>query len=854
MHSAKSLFLDLTIKRVYNGLWMLCYLQELNYFFTILAVNRSFYSKTILMKCKFLVSFCLLLAIQIEGYSQLLNLSNAKVWVGDSKSVSLAKPLQVLKEEVEKRTGIHFQTVDKIPKEQGTMIYLIVEDRIQKLPNELRDALNTLTVPGNEGFRLLVSEANSAVIISGKDARSILYGIGRLLRKSDMRPEYIALPTSATISSTPVYSIRGHQLGFRPKTNSYDAFSVEQYDQYIRELALFGANSIEIMPPRTDDDDTSVHMKLRPEKMIIEQSRICKAYNLDVWMWYPNMGKDYTDRQELRKELQERLEVFASLPKLDHVFVPGGDPGDLESGVLFDWLGKVAIALHQFHPNAKIWVSPQVFRPTQKWFDEFFKQINSGYPWLGGVVFGPWVKIPLAELRKLVNSGIPIRRYPDITHSLSCQYPIPNWDLAYAQTLGRECINPRPEDEKHIHNVLSKFASGSISYSEGTNDDVNKFVWSDQDWDPSTPVIETLKDYTRLFMGSDFCEAATQGILNLEKNLRGALLSNNTVERTLMQWQDLEQKATPALMKNFRFQMCLLRAYYDAYVRRKLIYETAIESEAKTILGAATAETSALAVLKAKMKLQEGIDEPTAPALKEKCNILADSLYSSIGAQLTIKRHGAMPGRGNFIDNMDIPLNDAPWLMDQLNVLNQVTDDTERVKQIREILHRTDPGPGGFYDHLGNPESNYRIISAKSWAEDPGSLESPRKSFGVGLIGEEWVHEVQSKGFSGETTPEPWMSQITALYETPLKVEYDNLDTSATYKMRITYTGRFRSKIKLIANNNIVIHDFIQTGTKPTYEFDIPREATSAGKVVFSWTCGEGERGTQVTELWLMRK
>jgi hypothetical protein len=806
------------------------------------------------MKFRILTSFFFLLFIRYSGFSQSLDLSKAMVWIGDSKTVSLNKPLQVLKEEVGKRTGVHFEAVDKIPKEHGVLIYLVSEDRIQKLSKELRDALNTLAVPGSEGYRLLVSEAYSAVIISGKDARSILYGIGRLLRKADMQKGSITLPVTATISSTPAYPIRGHQLGFRPKTNSYDAFSVEQYDQYIRELALFGANSIEIMPPRTDDDDTSVHMKLRPEKMIVEQSRICKAYNLDVWMWYPNMGKDYTDRQELRKELQERVEVFASLPKLDNVFVPGGDPGDLEPGVLFDWLGKVAIALHQFHPNAKIWVSPQVFRPTQKWFDEFFKHVNSGYPWLGGVVFGPWVKIPIAELRQLVKADIPIRRYPDITHSLSCQYPIPDWDLAYAQTLGRECINPRPQDEKHIHNVFAKYASGSISYSEGTNDDVNKFIWSDQDWDPSTPIIETIRDYARLFMGSGICEAATQGIFDLEKNLRGPLLSNNTVEQTLMLWQDLEQKASPALMKNFRFQMCLLRAYYDAYVRRKLIHETALESEARTVLGAATPETSDLAVLKAKMILQRGQDEPVAPALKEKCYVLADSLYSSIGAQLTVEKHGAMPGRGNFIDNMDIPLNDAPWLMDQLNVLDQIADDQERAKQLYSMLHRTDPGPGGFYDHFGNPESNYRIIYGKTWAEDPGSLASPRKSFGVGLIGEEWVHEVQSKGFSGETTPGPWMSQINTLYDTPLKIEYTGLDTAVQYKMRITYTGRFRSRIKLVANDKIVIHDFMQTGTKPTYEFDIPVEATASGKVVFSWTCGEGERGSQVTEIWLMRK
>jgi hypothetical protein len=98
------------------------------------------------------------------------------------------------------------------------------------------------------------------------------------------------------------------------------------------------------------------------------------------------------------------------------------------------------------------------------------------------------------------------------------------------------------------------------------------------------------------------------------------------------------------------------------------------------------------------------------------------------------------------------------------------------------------------------------------------------------------------------------MSQINTLYDTPLKIRYDNLDTAATYRMRVTYTGRFRSKLKLVANDNIVIHDLMQTGEKPVYEFDIPREATAGGKVIFTWTCGEGQRGSQVTEIWLMRK
>jgi hypothetical protein len=73
------------------------------------------------------------------------------------------------------------------------------------------------------------------------------------------------------------------------------------FDHYIRDSALFGANSIEIMPPNTDDDFSNSHMVLPAIKMIAEQSRICKKYGLDVWMWYPNMGSNYTSPIQFRK-------------------------------------------------------------------------------------------------------------------------------------------------------------------------------------------------------------------------------------------------------------------------------------------------------------------------------------------------------------------------------------------------------------------------------------------------------------------------------------------------------------------------------------------------------------------------
>ena len=91
-----------------------------------------------------------------------------------------------------------------------------------------------------------------------------------------------------------------------------------------------------------------------------------------------------------------------------------------------------------------------------------------------------------------------------------------------------------------------------------------------------------------------------------------------------------------------------------------------------------------------------------------------------------------------------------------------------------------------------------------------------------------------------------------------LEIEYDNLDPKAEYTLKISYTGRFRSNIKLIADG-IMIHNYIRMGTQPLFEFPLPKEVNRDGKVTFTWTCGEGdagegERGSQVAEIWLIKK
>jgi hypothetical protein len=804
------------------------------------------------MKLIFLLS--VVLVLNLFAVSKDLDFSNSVIITPGKLSRLEQKAVQVLQEEINKRTGIGLETAEEIPGNLKPVIMIGQQKILKKSGMPLAGLINTEPSDKREGFQLVITEQpQPLIIVAGNDPRGVFYGVGRLLRILQLKENSIVAPESENIVTAPKYPIRGHQLGYRPKTNAYDAWDADQFDQYIRELAIFGANSIEIMPPHTDDDPASVHMQIPPMEMMIRQAEICDDYDLDVWIWYPNMGSDYTHPDSIADELKERDEIFRRLKRIDKLFVPGGDPGDLHPDILFDWIKKVALVLHKYHPQAKIWISPQAFRPVKTWLEAFYRNVNMKYDWFGGVVFGPWVKTPLAEMRKIVDPAIMIRRYPDITHCISSQYPVRNWDLAYAMTHGRESFNHRPLAEKQIHNALDQYADGSLSYSEGINDDVNKFIWSGQDWDPDTPVIETLREYCRLLVHPDIAEDMAQSILALERNWEGPLLVNPSIERTLSQWQEMEKNNPAEVTKNYRFQMGLLRAYYDAYIKVRLINETALEMKAYQILKNAKQIGSAQALNMAENFLKLKTSEPPATKYRDRCWEIADRLYAKIGSQTSVNRYKAHPGRGDFMDYIDRPLNDAVWLLWQIEKIRELREEEKRLSAIHQILERTNPGPGGFYDNLGTSDRPSQLGPYPSWEEDPGSLLSPRVSFGVGLQGEEWIHTVEAKGFDGSATPLAWMNQVTTLYDTPLTLVYADLDPLSQYSLKVAYTGRFRSKIQLKADDRYPIHELIQTGTVPIMEFPIPSAATEDGILKLTWTCGEGERGSQIAEVWLIR-
>lgn len=795
-----------------------------------------------------------------------LDLTNAVIVTPQRLSRREQKAVGMLVEEVEKRTQIRWQITHSWPASSAEAIVIGPQKEISEFQSHIPGPRGSLR---SEGFalRAWTNAQGRGVMIAGADERGVLFGAGGLLRNLRMMKERIFVDERLNLVTSPNYPLRGHQLGYRPKTNSYDGWTVAMWEQYIRDLAVFGTNAIELIPPRSDDEPNSPHFWLPPQQMMVEMSGIADSYGLDVWIWYPAMDPDYSDPKTVDAALKEWGHTFETLPRIDAVFVPGGDPGRTEPKVLLALLQKQTENLHRYHPRAQMWVSPQSF--DERWMNEFLEILRGDQPrWLNGIVFGPQISLSLPALRQRIPSRYPIRLYPDITHTLKCQFPVPDWDLAFALTEGREVINPRPEGYANIVRRYAPDSIGFISYSEGCNDDVNKIIWSSLAWNPETPAIEILREYSRYFIGENFAEGFAQGLLALERNWRAPLTSNESVMTTLLEFQAMENQASPHDLLKWRFQQGLYRAYYDAYIRSRLLYETDIEWQALAKLeevrrpgvspapfGVGAAEGHSGSELDISVILSEAgaiLDKtftaPVAGDSRTRILELGEALYQSIRMQLSVERYRAEAvERGATLDTLDAPVSNLPWLRRRIGEIRTMPPGEDAINTILALLDRMNPGPGGFYDDLGDAAHQPHLVRGLGSVQDPEFRASS-------LMGFSYPDEM------GDKIPAAWKRWAESLYDAALEMWYPNLDPGAQYRLRVVYAGdSMTKKIRLTTSGGIEIHGFIK---KPwpvaPLEFDIPAEAIRGGDLKLSWYrepgLGGNGRGCQVAEVWLIRK
>src|SRR5262249_15867036 len=155
-----------------------------------------------------------------------LDLTRAVVLTPAGLSGPPAKAIRMLVEEVEQRSMVRWDRAEKWPAGGTPVVVVGPAEGVRDLLARQGVRLPAAARPRPEGYSIGVTGDRAAPVVwvAGNDARGVLFGVGRLLRELRLGRLKVTLPAGLRADSTPTTALRGHQIGYRPKTNSFDAW------------------------------------------------------------------------------------------------------------------------------------------------------------------------------------------------------------------------------------------------------------------------------------------------------------------------------------------------------------------------------------------------------------------------------------------------------------------------------------------------------------------------------------------------------------------------------------------------------------------------------------------------------
>lgn len=634
-----------------------------------------------------------------------------------------------------------------------------------------------------------IHQSEGEIIITAKTIRGLIFGYSLFLRKCTFENGVITLIKNISGDYSPQKEIRGHQAGYRTTPNTYDAWSYQQYFQYYLDMMAFGSNTVEHNGTKPKENFRNALMKYEQEDFLVEASRLADVVDLDVSLWQANA--DYETEEEA---LKIREQLYSSMPRLNIVFVPGGDPGELPADVFIDRCRKIQKVLTKHHPEAKMHPSAQAPHSIQDWGKTFCDILKEEPAEIDAVIMGPNHAFPIHELRKRIPEKYPMRFYPDITHNVRCEYPVnfleDDWHYTLAATLSRESVNPRPTELRTLHRIFAPYTIGSVSYSEGVHDDLNKMIWSVMEWDENIDLREAVLDYARYFMFGTDEEKITDCIFLLEKNWQGAPEENPCIDLCYKMFCELK-KDYPVLSENWRFLELYFRACCDKLVKMRRVFELKLCKEATEELKC-NKLSSALEILNTPFSFQYSL-------LRNEINTSAEKLFDLIGLQLDVEHYCADSWeRGATLETIDNNVTDRAFLLNKLEYALSLNEN-ERNDFIARLISCRTSKEGEIYYSVALHGLN---------------------TLGVRQEGEFYMDVYADKPISKELSMPMAMTKV---YDhLSFKALFGGFKANTDYTLKISYKTDINPDIlhhRIIANGNI-IYDGTQFGGRKDPVFD----------------------------------
>ena len=361
-----------------------------------------------------------------------------------------------------------------------------------------------------------------------------------------------------------------------------------------------------------------------------------------------------------------------------------------------------------------------------------------------------------------------------------------------------------------------------------------------------------LEEYGKVWFGPALARDVAKGLRMLEANWKGRVLENKGIPKTLAHWEDIA-KRVPDFDTNWRAQMYLFRARFDANVQAEARAQQGYEEQAYAALKKAKRIGAAAAIEEARRALAQA-DTPANPELRRSIEDLGPVLLRSIGYQLSIEPPylARNSERGALLDWLDQPVNERPWLEQRFQSILALDGEADRLARLDEIIHWEDPGPGGFYDNLGALGEYKHVVYQRTWEEDPSGNHTARVAFPKYQADQKTIRESGSQAeaenmvfkeevarldgaFQGRQELHVVMeSRITTLYSAPLKMRYEEGDRMPSTASESHLRRAFPPVHDADAQREFGIHGPVpQPDPIWPVSYYLPRAATKSG--LWTW-------------------
>jgi hypothetical protein len=449
---------------------------------------------------------------------------------------------------------------------------------------------------GSEGFKIS-DESSGTIRIVGNDERGLLYGVGKFLHTSRYDQGVFTAGTWRG-TSVPEKPVRGIYFATHFHNFYHDA-PIEEVQQYIQELGLWGINAVSVWYDmryfQGFDDPKAVEFRNRLRKIL----SAARDIGLNVGLLaIANEGYDNSP-PELRADMSgmrgdsinadicpnkpggreyilgnfaQLFTAFADLHP-EYVWIWPYDSGGCGCEKCRPWgangflkmaepLAKIA---KKSFPGVKIIISTwsftleewegmgKAFSPRPSWADyilsEFFAKIGYDQS-LICLKAGIDVPINLAD----TPGRLPMLGFPEI----SMQFIMP-W--------GGYGVVTKPEAFEKEWRKRAPTLSGGFPYSEGIFEDISKALFVQFYWTPNRAADEILKEYAAFEYAPEAAEDVVRVLHIFEQNhFRNRI--GPSAPKALKTLQAVEAKLSPQARSAWRWRILFLRGLIDAELFR----------------------------------------------------------------------------------------------------------------------------------------------------------------------------------------------------------------------------------------------------------------------------------------------